>query len=572
METLPRDDAGKLRARTAMTPRTALRSLETAFDTYGGEAAKRKLELLATLERASLGTAKEVLRLHELLCFLRAYPDDTELLAAVERTLARFEKRADLRRHRRALEDSGIAGTTTRFPFFSPSARRLVERWGSRVTIDWSRFENAERYGRILPHLTLWSERAAFDEPDVSARAWVRDNKGAGDTDAAFLVRRWHALAADEPVRSAFYDDLDPWLRLEPGPDTPARTREKHPGMRVVFQTGPLDRSRPDLAAEIRRAPRAVARVVGAEAEALIELARSAMVPRQRDLEVFAYANPEDVRLVDAGEGLSFACIGVLPERRSLLEAVYAFLMLKNGVAVGYSLCTVLFGSSEIAYNVFESFRGGETAKIFGRVLATVRHLFGSRSFAIDPYQLGHGNHEGIASGAFWFYAKQGFRPVDPGVAGLLDAELRQIAKKKGYRSSPATLEKLARAYVLWPAGGKYVLGVLSVSRVSRRVSAMLAERFGADRERAERTCLVEARARLGALPAEIRRWPAPEREAFRRWAPLVALLDVERWSAKEKRDAVLVIRAKGARSEDEHLARFEAHKKLSRAVRRLAR
>ena len=106
----------------------ALRALEGARDDYGAGAGERKLALLAVLARAPLRTAGEVRRLHEALCFLRAYPDDARVLAAVERMLARFDRRADLRAHRGTLAHSGIAGTTTWYPFFWPTARWLAAR------------------------------------------------------------------------------------------------------------------------------------------------------------------------------------------------------------------------------------------------------------------------------------------------------------------------------------------------------------------------------------------------------------------------------------------------------------
>ena len=47
-----------------------------------------------------------------------------------------------------------------------------------------------------------------------------------------------------------------------------------------------------------------------------------------------------------AGDGLELAAIGMVPKRRLLLEAVYGFLTLKNGVPIGYVLNSALFGSS----------------------------------------------------------------------------------------------------------------------------------------------------------------------------------------------------------------------------------
>ena len=76
---------------------------------------------------------------------------------------------------------------------------------------------------------------------------------------------------------------------------------------------------------------------------------------------------------------------------------------------------SALFGSSEIAFNVFESFRGAEAGLIYGRVLGVTRALFGADSFTIFPYQLGDDNEEGIESGAWWFYRKLGFRPEGEG-------------------------------------------------------------------------------------------------------------------------------------------------------------
>ena len=143
------------------------------------------------------------------------------------------------------------------------------------------------------------------------------------------------------------------------------------------------------------------------------------MVTRQRDLDAFSYGDPRDVRLVDCGDGLAFACIGVLPERRLLLESVYGFLTLKNGVPIGYVLTSALFGSAEIAYNVFETFRGAEAG---ARLRARARH--GARTCSAPtpsrstPTSSATATTEALASGAWWFYQKLGFRPSAGGAGG----------------------------------------------------------------------------------------------------------------------------------------------------------
>jgi hypothetical protein len=552
------------------SPARTLRRLARIFQSYGTGSGAEKTSALRELERASLPTARALRELHDILCFLRAYPDDAALLAQVEAMLAAFDRRRDLRRHRAELAGSGIAGTMLEFNFFAATARRLARSWPDNLTIDWSSLEE-ERLARILPLVALPAERAAFDEPLLRPRAWLRRFTGRG-TDAALLLRGWDALEMDGLARDAFYDELDPVLRLAPGPDTPARTREKHPGLRITYQTRPLAKERPDLKRELREPPRSVREVSLVEGRALVELAQNTMLPRERDLEVFAYGNAADVRLIDAGDGLAFACIGVLPERRSLLEAVYAFLMLKNGVAVGYALCSALFGSSEVAYNVFETFRGGESARIFGRLLATIHHLFGSDTFAIDPYQLGgQGNSEGLKSGAFWFYQKLGFRPRRPDIVAVMDAELAKMARRR-HRSSIATLKVLSSTYVLWHAGRARsdVLGILELPKVALHVSRYVAERFGADRERARRTC---AREVAGVLGGTLRGWSAAERDAFQRWAPLVASLPgIGAWSRADKRALLVVIEAKGGNRESDALPPLQRHRALRQVIAKIAR
>src|SRR5262249_11352341 len=156
-------------------------------------------------------------------------------------------------------------------------------------------------------------------------------------------------LPMDVDARETLYDQLDPPLVLTSGPGTPSRTAAKRKGARVHWQRGELSRERlaPDQWA--RLAPRSVREVGTGAGERLIDLARAAMVTRSRDLDAFSNGDPRDVRMVDFGSGLEFACIGVTPERRLLLEAVYGYLTLKNGVPIGYVLSASLFGSAELA-------------------------------------------------------------------------------------------------------------------------------------------------------------------------------------------------------------------------------
>ncbi|UCF78537.1 MAG: hypothetical protein JSW03_10745 [Candidatus Eiseniibacteriota bacterium] len=551
---------------------TLLKRLEKLRNAYGGDSAAQKLDLLGRLEHTRLANADEVRRLHEFLAFTQAYPDDKPVLNQVERMLAGFERRADLRRHRKELADTGIAGTDTYYRFFWPTALWLAKRHPDRLTIDWPEFEAKRKMAELLFVLMTYSESPALEALDYSPREWLERLKGRGETDATFLIRRYSALKATTFAREKFYEDLDIPLRLAPGPRTPTRTRAKLKGMPVVFQTRPLSKTRPDMRLESKRPPLSVRSLSPGEGQRLIDAALGAMVTRSRDLDAFDFADRNDVRLVNCGGGLQFACIGQTPERRLLLEAVYGFLTIKNGVPIGYVLSSSLFSSSEIAYNVFETYRGGESVQILGRVLGMVRHLFGSSTFSIDPYQLGYGNPEGLKSGAWWFYYKLGFRPEDRDVRRLLRRELKLMRKNPAHRSSQAVLEELSSQplFLYLDRKKRSVLAKIPVGELGLKISRLLAERFGADRERGIRTLSREAERLLRVSSRQ--NWSPGEQLAWDRWSPLLLLLPgVSRWKSEDGRALVRIVRAKGGRRESDFVNLFNGNRHLQRALLRLA-
>ena len=555
-----------------MYPTTALDRLAELKTTYGPGTGPARLALVRATCRARFRTPEQVTLLHELLGYLHAYPDDEAVFAEVDRQLRAFHLRPDLRRIARDLVNSGIAGTDIVYPFGFSTARWLAERWGDRLAIDWSAVGNAAALDTRMQLFSLWSERPVFDEPPLEGRAWLDRLRGR-ETDAAFVIRRSEALPVRGLTADYLYDELGLTLRLAPGETTPRRTGARMPGRAVTAQRVPLRTARPDIRAGIRIPPKRIRRLGETDARALLDLAREAMVTRSRDLYTFTAANLGDACLVDCGDGLEFFCVGVRPEQRLLFDAVYGILTLRNGVPIGYALFSALWRSSEVAYNVFEAFRGGESAWVYGRMLATIHALCGADTFTIDPYQLGHENDEGLESGAWWFYYKLGFVPWDAKIAALAARESQRVRTRPGYRTSVPTLRELVRANLFLQAGPRRrdVIGAIPVDAIGLKATALVTARFGSDRELGTQALADEAAYRLGGVAW--RRLPAGARLFWERWAPVVALLpEIDAWSAAEKRALVEIVRAKGGRRESDFVARFDAHPRLGAALAALAR
>ena len=205
-----------------------LQQLDELRHRYGTDVAPRRLELLRQLEGRPLGRVEEVFHLHELLCFLRAYPDDQQVLKQVEIMLEGFSARSDLRRFRQRLADTGLAGTDINYRFYWVTAGWLAHHWPDHLSIDWPEFNKREELLGILDLLMTYSETPALDQVDFSSHEWVERLKGPDETDAAFLIRRFAALEVTEPIRERIYEQLDIPLTLTPGPGTPTRTLAKY--------------------------------------------------------------------------------------------------------------------------------------------------------------------------------------------------------------------------------------------------------------------------------------------------------------------------------------------------------
>src|SRR5437763_7161945 len=124
-------------------------------------ARKAKLEPLARLETARVGPAAALLRLHEALCFLQAYPDDAEVLARVDRALAAFPARVTRlgAPARRRLHDAGVADATPDYPFAFPMARWLAHRLPRDAEVAWGRLGAGARRDEPLSPLASRAQR-----------------------------------------------------------------------------------------------------------------------------------------------------------------------------------------------------------------------------------------------------------------------------------------------------------------------------------------------------------------------------------------------------------------------------
>jgi hypothetical protein len=407
----------------------------------------------------------------------------------------------------------------------------------------------------------------------VPYRAWLSAAAGAAEDDAAWIVSRYAALPGPEDDRAERWDSLGAPVAWDLAKSRSSRTRMRRPGPRPFFHDAPLmPRREVSLDAIVGGPPLALTRLSRREGERVCDMVRDATAVRYREFYTFTYADPATVVSARPGRGVELFLLGVTPERRLPLRAAYGGFVVKNGVPVGYIEGLAFAERLEIGFNLYYTFREGESAWIYAQVLRLHRDALGVTSFSIDPYQLGFENDEAIDSGAFWFYRKLGFRPTDAGVARAVAREESKIARDATYRTRPAALRRMVGHNLIYeaPVRGAHPPGEwdrFHIREIGLAVNRRMRREFGGS---AARLRAAAERRVSSALGMAIPRLPV-ERRAFSELALVLDLIpDLERCSAAERRAAAEIVRAKAGRSERGYLQGLQRHARLRRALIRL--
>jgi len=556
--------------------RNTLAQLED-YKRRSGENDARILSALSRLAKSTVADAKSLIRLHEALLFFRAYPPSAEVLTELNQVLKTFQSRVAQVRDRDvdlspldAPEVSGIAGTSVTSNFSYAIVRWLVATYPSQLSIDWDWFEEEDRFGATMPRFLPLLADDAMVEAHVPFRDWLRAATGRKN-ELKWIVDRFESLKLSDKAKAELYDSLKLHVTWKFGLHS-SRTSMKLPTRQIFFHDQPLIQRRDvSLVDELNSRPIPLQRLSHAEGENILGLARETSAVRYRELHGFTYGDARRVLKADLGRGTQMFVMGVPPQNRLPLRAYHAALVFKNGVPVGYFEGLSICERMESGFNLYYTFREGETAWLYARILRLMRQLLGVTVISIDPYQVGHENEEGVESGAFWFYRKLGFRAVRPELIKLTHSEERKMANDPRYRTSARTLRKLAAGHMLFevPGASNGKWDSFQVRKIGLAVQRRMARDFNSNPEEIREHSLQFIKR---TLKVKTDRWADGECEALQNLSLGLAMIPkIEKWSSAEKEMAMRIIRAKGGSDEASYLKLMQQHTKLRNALIRLA-
>jgi hypothetical protein len=585
--------------------------------------------LLSQLSNLQLDS-HQLIRFHESLLFLRAFPHAPSLIPRVENLLNTFHHRIEKLRATNTnmspfddFDASGIAGTTMRDTLPFDVAQWLVHRIPKNVEIAWDDYRDdyqAERArGNTWPRFIPLLEEDADVEANIPWQGWLDAARGRRNA-LPWLLSQFAKLPLPPRQQSELYDSLRLPLRWNLENLKLSRTRNWTSPRRFYFHQAPLiQRSEVDLAQELSKPAPKLEKLSAAAGELVMQSIREIMVVRYRELYGTTLGDPSTVVRADVGRGVVIHLWGLPPTRRLPLRAYVAGYTLKNGVPINYIEAIGLCEWIEVGFNTFYTYRQGETAWIYAQALRCLRALTNAECISIYPYQIGQNNDEAIESGAFWFYRKLGFRPGRPDLQKLCEKEEEKIAANPNYRTPPRTLKRLAEAHMFYDVseGEGFVSGhalgravsatlrnralgsgklgkgttlsravnatksspasaaegsgpwdTFSVRNLGLRINQRMARELNGDSQKIRKASTATVTQALSLNPS---RWTPVQNRSLENWSLVLAQIpNLPRWTPEEKGQLIKIIRAKSASTEIPYLRKTQHHPRLRSELLRL--
>ncbi|MFZ0798212.1 MAG: hypothetical protein WCA13_07530 [Terriglobales bacterium] len=568
-----------------------LTQLDASRYRFGRNQAASVVKLLNRIDATRFPDPASLIRFHEALLFLRAFPQGPAVVRATERILNSFHKKVEALRKAGAdmddfepIEVSGIAGTQLEDTLSFDLATWLVKRMPGQVEIAWENYEPGRELGTTGPRFIPLLEDDAYVEADTPWRRWLEAAAGNKHAIPSWLIERFKQLPLPDQQKAELYESLRVPLRWNLKNSTIARTRNWQAVRNMFYHTEPdgtglISRSQVSLGAELARRPPQLTKLSRKQGDEVMDMIREVMLVRYRELygttlgdpaSVVRYELRADLGTHEAARGVTIYLWNLPPNRRLPLRAYVAGLTLKNGVPINYIEAIGLCEWMEVGFNTFYTFRGGEAGWIYAQVLRCLCHRMGTTCVSVYPYQLGHDNEEAIESGAFWFYRKLGFRPGRADLQKLAEREEQKIAADPKYRTPPRTLKRLASGHVFYELPGSEVgaWDTFSTRNIGLRVNRRMARDFGGDAIRMREHA---RRALEQILKVSTSLWTPLQKAAFDNLALVLAdVPGLRAWSREEREDLVQIIHAKAKPDEMLYLHLTQRHGLLRKALLKL--
>lgn len=508
---------------------------------------------------------EDLLTQHDRLLFSLVYPASKKQYeiasASLQKLYEYIQEKLKDKNHpfQKTFSNSGISNTVITGTFSFAIAKWLVQEFPDDTEID-SSAADAESirvcFRAILPR----TEFECISTGEYSLATRIRQLKGGTPgTLLSWLIQQMDSTSVADQIKEAFFNSLNVFIKWNISHPYYNRTWIRGTGCVPFIHKSIIKKpgSGHIIAKKLPR-PKSLSEK---EKLHLVNVARSTLAFLYRETEPFTYADPREITCFELERGLTIVLYGMSKEKRLSIESYIGYLAFKNNIPIAYGGGWIFGQNCQFGINILPAFRGGESLYIFCELLRVYRQFFGAKRFVVKPYQFGKNNKEALASGAFWFYYRAGFRPKDADLIKLASDERKKINKNSQYRTPIAILKKLSTSNLELSFAEK-VIPDYDGSLISNRITQYINEQHNGNRDKACAVCekLTKTQLNIQSLSG----WNRFERSALKDWSLIAqVLLHMDNWSAHQKEMFVKLIRAKGNAPERYFIRQLQQHKQF---------
>ena len=549
-----------------------LNKLKPLITGLGEPFTSQKSELLELISKCEIKPVSALKQYHNLLLFLMAYPENETLLKKAQAELNRLKDALDrigmqgTRREKLSLDGSGFSYTTLTARFSFELVKWLAEQFPNQVEFDSCAVDayQAEQVMSMLMPVDQHDMIGSFYKADLNK--WMKFVTAKSNLSRLlWLIHRIQSVEGNTFTHHSLFALLQVYITITFSGNlhglTEAYGLKNKPFYhnRLIKEVDPL---------KIIRAPvNPPEKITLDEKDHLVRTAKMVLCALMRETDPVTYAETQSTLFFKLNRGIAVALYTINSERRLPMECYVGYLAFKNGMPVAYGGGWIYDHRAKIGINIFPAYRGGESAYLFSQLIRLYAQYYNLNCFVAEPYQIGNNNNDGIRSGAFWFYYKLGFRPVQHHLQKLAKEEFHQISTNKNYRTSAVTLRKLAASNMQLIISEDFKSNeYFDLEEIIKLQLKTEARNYGGNKRKAD-----EAAFNHLVKVLEIKntgKWPVNELAAFKNAAPVIALIpDINTWNKKEKAALIKTIRSKGLLNEKNYIFNFQKHHKLTSSL-----
>jgi hypothetical protein len=408
---------------------------------FEADSAAQKLQCLQALAQLPLPSNRTLLQYHILLLFTLTHAENRRIYQQANQALLRFARHLQQPHIAQLpfLADSGLPYTPMVTRFTQDAFYQLIQNKEVDISVESLNNEAFNLNGFLnitLPALLKEETTAGMNNDDILQHLGVDASQRFN-----FLLQQIKQLQCPPLVKDYIWQSLQSFFTVKGKTHLYSKSFNRLNGQPLYF-TQRIGQPFDHWALLQQKLPRPTQLSPGQLADMLAVIQYS-MPLSMREIDTITYLNPATLRYFQLESGLSVAIYGMQAERQLPLQSFVGCTLFKNGYPMSYGASWIFGECAMFGLNIFEEFRGGESKYLMTQIMRVYVQHFGLSFYEIEPFQFG--NEEAIRTGAFWFYYKFGFRPVEPALQKLAAAEAAKIKADRQYRSSAKTLEKLAQ-------------------------------------------------------------------------------------------------------------------------------